>query len=202
MPLSFLSLGDSYTIGEGVLLADSFPYQTVQLLRKAGINACAPEIIAKTAWTTDELSASIERTRLLEEYDLVCLLIGVNDQYRGRAVDEFRSGFKKLVEAAIRFSGGHPQNVYLLSIPDWGVTPFAEGRKRCQVAEEIDAFNEVCKMVSGSLHCKYIDITLSQRTDGNNPVFLAADGLHPSGKEYSKWANLLATSVLSSLQQK
>ena len=199
MPVSFLSLGDSYTIGEQVLLAESFPYKAVQLLREAGVHVYAPEIIAKTGWTTDELAASIESTTLLEQYQLVSLLIGVNNQYRGRPLDEFKIEFRGLLEKAIRFSGGNSHNVYVLSIPDWGVTPFAEGRDRQQIAKEIDGFNDVCKSMATALQCKYIDITESQRIDGNKPEFLAADSLHPSGKEYAKWAALLATAILSGI---
>jgi lysophospholipase L1-like esterase len=199
MPVSFLSLGDSYTIGEGVLLAESFPYQTLQLLRKAGVELYAPEIIAKTGWTTDELSASIEQTMLLPQYGLVSLLIGVNNQYRGRSLDDYKSEFTGLLYKAIRFSGEHPENVYVLSIPDWGVTPFAEGRGKQKIAGEIDAFNEVCQNVSTQLQCKYIDITASQRIDGSRPEFLAGDGLHPSGKEYAKWALKLKGAIIAAL---
>jgi lysophospholipase L1-like esterase len=199
MPVSFLSLGDSYTIGEGVLLAESFPYQTLQLLRKAGVELYAPEIIAKTGWTTDELSASIEQTMLLPQYGLVSLLIGVNNQYRGRSLDDYKSEFTGLLYKAIRFSGEHPENVYVLSIPDWGVTPFAEGRGKQKIAGEIDAFNDVCQNVSTQLQCKYIDITASQRIDGSRPEFLAGDGLHPSGKEYAKWALKLKGAIIAAL---
>jgi hypothetical protein len=199
MPVSFLSLGDSYTIGEGVLLAESFPYQTLQLLRKAGAELYAPEIIAKTGWTTDELSASVDQTTLLPQYGLVSLLIGVNNQYRGRSLDDYKSEFTGLLYKAIRFSGEHPENVYVLSIPDWGVTPFAEGRGRQKIAGEIDSYNYVCQNVSTQLQCKYIDITASQRIDGNRPDFLAADGLHPSGKEYAKWALKLKEAIIAAL---
>ena len=199
MPVSFLSLGDSYTIGEQVLLTDSFPYQVVQLLREAGVQVYAPEIIAKTGWTTDELTASMELITFLPQYELVSLLIGVNNQYRGRTLDNFKTEFTGLLERAIRFSGGNSQNVYVLSIPDWGVTPFAEGRDRQQIAKEIDHYNDVCRMIAAELQCRYIDITDSQRIDGNKPEFLAADGLHPSGKEYAKWAALLATAIISGI---
>lgn len=199
MPASFLALGDSYTIGEQVLLAESFPYQVVQLLRVAGMPVYAPEIIAKTGWTTNELNASIEETTLLPQYDLVTLLIGVNNQYRGLDLAEFKSEFQGLLQKAIRFSGDNTKNVFVLSIPDWSVTSFAEGRDRQQIAREVNEFNYVCRSVTEELLCKYIDITFSQRENGDKPEYLAADGLHPSGKEYAKWAALLATAILSGI---
>lgn len=189
---TYLALGDSYTIGEGVPLQESFPYQFVQLLRKAAggdLLYNAPEIIAKTGWTTDELSAQIQQTTFLPAYDLVSLLIGVNNQYRGRSVTEFENEFTHLLQLAIQFAGGNNKHVIVLSIPDWGVTPFAEGRDRAQVAKEIDAYNAVCQKIAAAFECHYIDITVSQRAVGNKAEFLAADGLHPSGREYEKWAD-------------
>ncbi|HSN62028.1 MAG TPA: SGNH/GDSL hydrolase family protein, partial [Ferruginibacter sp.] len=195
----------SYTIGEGVLLSESFPYQTVQLLRQTaagGWQFTAPEIIAKTGWTTDELNAAIQETTLLAQYDIVSLLIGVNNQYRGRSAAEFKDEFTQLLQKAIAFAGNNPAKVFVLSIPDWGVTPFAEarlpdgqGRDREQIAKEIDAFNDVYKNVSADLQSTYIDITESQRADGTDPEFLAVDGLHPSGKEYAKWAEKLQNAI-------
>ncbi len=206
---TYLALGDSYTIGEGVPLHESFPYQLLQLLRKAaqdntdsrrqglqpltglagsGFLFNAPEIIAKTGWTTDELDTQIQQTRVLPPYDLVSLLIGVNNQYRGRSVTEFEKEFTHLLQLAIQFAAGQPKNVIVLSIPDWGVTPFAEGRDRVQIAKEIDAYNAVCQKMAAGFGCHFINITTSQREDGNKAEFLAADGLHPSGREYGKWA--------------
>ena len=201
MTYTYLALGDSYTIGEQVLLSESFPYQTVQKLRSLPANKlfAAPEIIAKTGWTTDELNASIEQTVFLDKYDIVSLLIGVNNQYRGRSVEEFSTEFLILLQKAIAFAGDKPANVFVLSIPDWGVTPFAEGRKRQQIAAEIDAYNEVCRTAAEKFLCNYIDNTISQRAHGNSPAFLAADGLHPSGIEYEKWAGKLATTIAGSL---
>ena len=225
MNFTYLALGDSYTIGEGVLLSESFPYQTVQLLRQTAVGAgsrrqgfwetptavvnpvggrqfTAPEIIAKTGWTTDELDAAIQQTTFLEQYNVVTLLVGVNNQYRGRSVTEFKVEFTQLLQKAIVLAGGKSQNVFVLSIPDWGVTPFAEAplpheqvRDRQQIALEINAFNEVCKNESTNFVCTYIDVTAAQREDGNKPEFLAGDGLHPSAKEYAKWAGQLSASI-------
>ncbi len=202
---TYLALGDSYTIGEQVLLQESFPYQAVQLLRKRSATNnspkdtyfTAPEIIAKTGWTTDELTSAIEQNVLLSRYDFVSLLIGVNNQYRGRSLSEFETGFTHLLQMAIQFAGNQSKKVFVLSIPDWGVTTFAEGKDRKKIAEEIDAFNEVCKKVSALYQCPFIDITLSQRTDGNKAEFLAADGLHPSAKEYAKWAKQLSEAMMA-----
>ena len=140
---SYLALGDSYSIGEQVAFADNFPNQTVQLLRKDGFGFYAPEIIAKTGWTTDELNDAIENTALLETYDIVSLLIGVNNQYRGSDINKYREQIRFLVSKSIEYAGNAPNRVVVLSIPDRGVTPFASSRDREQIAKDIDAFNFV-----------------------------------------------------------
>ncbi len=196
---SYLALGDSYTIGEQVPFAENFPNQAVQILRRSGLAFYAAEIIAKTGWTTDELSSAIENTTTLKNYDIVSLLIGVNNQYRGRSATEFQIEFEHLLQKAIQFSGNRPYRVIVLSIPDWGVTPFAEGRDRKQVAEEIDLYNDVCRKSAAAFKANFINITTSQREDGSKTEFLAPDGLHPSGKEYKKWAAELADAILKVL---
>ena len=196
---SWLALGDSYTIGEQIPLHESFPYQAVQLLRKAGHSFYAPEIVAKTGWTTDELNGHLNQNIFLPKYDLVSLLIGVNNQYRGRNWYEFKIEFMHLLQRAIEFAGGKNENVYILSIPDWGVTPFAKDSDAVRIAIEIDKYNEQCKVVAEEYKCTYIDITASQRADGNKAEFLAADGLHPNGKEYEKWAKQLVQVMIHNL---
>ena len=196
---SYLALGDSYTIGEQVPFAENFPNQTVQLLRRSGFVFNAAEIIATTGWTTDELNSAIENTSILETYDIVSLLIGVNNQYRGRSAIEFKTEFEHLLQRAIQFADHKPYRVFVLSIPDWGVTPFAEGRDRKQVAGKIDAYNYICEASARQFLANYINITGPQRKDGNNKEFLAADQLHPSGKEYHKWAVNLADAILKEL---
>jgi lysophospholipase L1-like esterase len=188
MPYTYLALGDSYTIGEGVPLFESFPYQAVQLLRKAGRDFHAPEIIAKTGWTTDELMAGIAATQTRETYDVVSLLIGVNNQYRCRSVQEYASEFGELLKDAIRFAGNSPAKVIVLSIPDWGITPFASGRDTKAIAKEIDAYNAVNKKIAQQYKTHYIDITQSTRNAQGDETMLAADKLHPSGKEYAIWS--------------
>jgi lysophospholipase L1-like esterase len=203
MTYSFLALGDSYTIGEGLPIYESFPYQAVQILREAGISFSAPEIIARTGWTTDELNDRIAETKLLPAYDFVSLLIGVNNEYRGRSPREYATQFEELLQQAIQFAGKQPARVFVLSIPDWGVSPFADsslpdtaGRDRAQIAREVDAFNGIAEKIAGQYQIDFIDITANSRavarelavTDG---VF-ASDGLHPSGQQYRYWAEQLA----------
>ena len=206
---NYLALGDSYTIGEQVNLTESFPYQTVQILRQQhgdarssmeSMNFSAPEIIAKTGWTTDELQYAVQHHRFLKIYDFVTLLIGVNNQYRGKNVNDFKREFEQLLQAAIEFAGGKSSRVFVLSIPDWGVTPFAAGKDRQKISAEIDAYNAVCEKSTKENQCIYIDIRQSQRTDANTADFIAADGLHPSGKEYAKWALKLSAAFMNSLK--
>jgi len=188
---SYLALGDSYTIGESVLPEENFPSQTVALLK----DFAAPRIIAKTGWTTDELDAAIDAANISATFDLVTLLIGVNNQYRGRSVSEYKTQFDHLLQRAIHFSGNKTKRVFVLSIPDWGVTPFADGQDRPKIAAAIDAYNATAKLICEQHHVVFIDITTTQRIDGNKKEFLAADGLHPSGKEYAKWAEKLSIAV-------
>ncbi len=200
---SYLALGDSYSIGEQVLPAENFPNQTVTLLNKAaagGNHFAAPEIIAQTGWTTDELDAAVDAAHLVKQYDIVSLLIGVNNQYRGRPVKNFKIEFEHLLQRAIQFANNKPNHVFVLSIPDWGVTPFAAGRDSKKIADEIDAYNNICEKSAAAFKTHFINITTSQRADGNKAGFVAPDGLHPSGKEYSKWAVKLADAILKELK--
>lgn len=192
---TYLALGDSYTIGESVPLYESFPYQAVQLLRKAGQAFHAPEIIAKTGWTTGELSENISKTVFRAPYDFVSLLIGVNNQYRGYDIKEFEAQFEALLKQAIQFAGNHSSHVIVLSIPDWGATPFAADRDRQKIALEIDAYNAICKAKAAAYHARYIDITSGTRASAADSTMLAADKLHPSGKEYARWAKELFEAV-------
>ncbi|MBL7718406.1 MAG: SGNH/GDSL hydrolase family protein [Flavipsychrobacter sp.] len=192
---TYLALGDSYTIGELVPMQENFPHQLVELLNADGIKTTQPVIIAKTGWTTDELAASIREHNLHETFTFVTLLIGVNNQYRGRSVENYREEFTQLLDQAIVFANGHTQNVFVVSIPDWGVTPFAEGKDRAKVATEIDAYNAACKHIALMHKCHFTDITDSTRKNGTAKEYLAEDGLHPSGKEYQVWAERLLPEV-------
>ncbi len=187
---TYLALGDSYTIGESVPEKDRFPIQIADALNAQGITVKNPEIVATTGWTTDELAAGIEKAALDTTYDLVTLLIGVNNQYRGRTLDNYREEYKSLLEQAIWFAGGHPEKVIVLSIPDWGVMPFAEGRDRGKIAREIESYNSACKEITEAGGVKFIDITPISRKARNDSTLVAEDGLHPSGKMYGKWVEI------------
>ena len=189
---TYLALGDSYTIGEGVELQTSFPYQAVSLLRKAGYTFYAPEIIAKTGWTTDELETAINDYAFLPKYDFVSLLIGVNNQYRGRGIIEYKEQFEHLLKRAIALAGGKTEHVFVLSIPDYSVTPFAQSSDTEKIAREIDEYNTLNRALSIQFKVQYLDITDFSRKAKDNANAVVADGLHPSAKEYGKWAKELS----------
>lgn len=196
---TYLALGDSYTIGETVPATDNFPNQAVQLLHKDGFDFNPPEIVAKTGWTTDELQAAINKHHFQNRYDFVSLLIGVNNQYRGRSVDEYKKEFESLLKQAIQFAGNDTSHVVIISIPDWGVTPFAGGRDRAQIAKEIDEYNSANNEIARQYNIYYIDITGWTRKAASDNSLLASDGLHPSGKEYKRWAESIAEFIKSKL---
>ena len=192
---SFLALGDSYTIGEGVEEAGRWPHQLARMLRGHGIPLADPRTIAQTGWTTDELDAAIDAADAAEPlrtHDFVSLLIGVNNQYRGREVDEYAEQFAGLLERAIGFAGGRADRVLVLSIPDWGITPFAqhEAGHRDAISAEIDAYNAAARAVCAQHAVAYIDITPVSRERGAEAAMLAGDGLHPSAAMYAEWARL------------
>lgn len=188
MPIRFLALGDSYTIGESVEATERWPVQLATMLRESGFDVDEPEIIARAGWTTDDLEAAISTADPRGAYGLVSLLIGVNNQYRGRPLDEYRTEFRALLGRAIGFASGVPGRVLVLSIPDWGVTPFGEGRERTRIGAEIDAFNAVNRTETECAGACYVDISQISRRAANQPSLTAADGLHPSGELYRGWA--------------
>lgn len=188
----YLALGDSYTIGESVAPEQRFP---MQLARE--LNLGEPQIIAKTGWTTDELNAAIDAANVQGTFDLVTLLIGVNNQYRGRDVEQYRGEFAALLQRAIGFAGGNARGVVVVSIPDWGVTPFAEGRDRDQVAREIDRYNAINREEAQRAGARYVDITPISR--GGDPALVAEDKLHPSAKQYTAWVRLIAPEARAAL---
>ncbi|MBS0558177.1 MAG: SGNH/GDSL hydrolase family protein [Proteobacteria bacterium] len=192
----FLALGDSYTIGEGLPASENWPHQLAALLHLG-----APEIVARTGWTTDELSVAMDAHAFHPPYDLVTLLIGVNNQYRGRDLENYRTEFRMLLERAIAFAGGNPQHVVVVSIPDWGVTRFGaqSGRDVAQVAREIDAFNAAATEISARSHVHFVDITATSRDRGGNADMLAADGLHPSAAMYARWLATIEPAARSAL---
>lgn len=191
--LTYLALGDSYTIGESVSQSESFPYQVVTQIKARGLNVSNPKIIAKTGWTTDELQAAIKAENLTQTFDVVTLLIGVNNQYRGYSKDTYRKEFKELLQTAINFAGGNKKNVFVVSIPDWGVTPFglSSGKSTKNIAEEIDAFNAINKEETLAMSLIYTDITPASRMAATDLSLVAKDGLHYSAKMHLQWATLL-----------
>lgn len=194
--LRYLALGDSYTIGESVAENERWSNQLATLLG-ADIEV---QIIARTGWTTSELWEGIQAQGVNPPYDMVSLLIGVNNQYRGYDIEEYRTEFIFLLNKAIEYAGGDNQKVFVLSIPDWGVTPFANGRDAEKIASEIDAFNKVNKDESEKAGVAYVDITPVSREAVNDATLIAGDGLHPSGKMYSQWAKLALPIALEILK--
>ena len=194
MRRGFLALGDSYTIGEGVPEAGRWPVQLADLLHARGIAFDAPRIIATTGWTTDELDAGIDAAHaaapIPTDHALVSLLIGVNNQYRGRSLAEYEVQFAGLLERAIEFAGGEASRVIVLAIPDWGVTPFAiqSGRDRAQIATQLDAFNLSAQRMTEARGARFVDTAPVSRERGGEVAMLADDGLHPSGAMYALWA--------------
>jgi len=197
---TFLALGDSYTIGQSVLSAENFPNQTVQLLKNSGFEFKAADIVATTGWTTDELQTNINNHSFNPPYDIVTLLISVNNQYPSRPVDTYKPEFENLLKQAIQFAGGKADHVIVLSIPDWGVTPFASGRDRDQIAREINEYNAANKTISENYKVHYIDITPWTREAANDLSLIAGDGLHPSAKEYKRWAEKIARIIINELK--
>lgn len=194
----YLALGDSYTIGEGVAESARYPVQLADQLSAEGY-AVTVEIIARTGWTTAELQRGIDNRNPEGEYELVTLLIGVNNQFRQRSLDEYQMEFRQLLLRAIGYAGGDASRVIVLSIPDYGVTPFATGLRRELIAAEIDSFNAVNRQQSEALGARYVDITPISRRAGSDLSLLAADGLHPSGKMYGEWVDLLLPVAIDAL---
>lgn len=195
---NYLALGDSYTIGEGVPADKNFPNQLVSLLQEEyDIEFHTPEIIAVTGWTTDELKAGIAERNPQGTYDLVTLLIGVNNQYRGRDVNEYKAEFEALLDQAILFAGGNYKRVIVVSIPDWGHTPFAREKEvdEHKVAGEIALYNEAKQAVTLAKGVRFLDITGMTRTLAQDPSYLVEDQLHYSEKLYREWAECLAPLV-------
>ncbi|RNF82808.1 SGNH/GDSL hydrolase family protein [Montanilutibacter psychrotolerans] len=194
-PLSWLALGDSYTIGEGVADEGRWPHQLAAKLHGEGIAIAEPRTIATTGWTTDELYSALDMAEPLGQWDFVSLLIGVNNQYRGRSLVDYRGEFRTLLDRAIGYARGRRNRVLVLSIPDWGVTPFAaaqyaqqRGRDSDQIAAELDAYNAAAAELCIVHGVAFVDVTAISRTHGAQTAMLADDGLHPSAAMYALWA--------------
>ena len=197
-PVRYLALGDSYTIGESVAEEERWPNQLVALVNSS--KEIDVTIIARTGWTTSELWQGIQAANPQGTYDMVSLLIGVNNQYRGYDINEYREEFRFLLEKSIEYAGGNPEHVIVLSIPDWGVTPFAWGRDTTQIAADIDAYNAINLEESQKAGVHYVDVTPVSREAVNDPTLIAADGLHPSGKMYAEWAKLALSVAVEILE--
>lgn len=201
--IRYLALGDSYTIGESVPENERWSNQLAELLRASPqLDGRDVEvtIIARTGWTTAELWQGIEMRAIQPPYDMVSLLIGVNNQYRGYDINEYREQFRFLLEKAIEYAGDKPANMFVLSIPDWGVAPFAAGRDAAKIAQEIDSFNVVNREEAEKLGVAYVDVTPVSREAANDPSLIAGDGLHPSGRMYAEWAKLALPIALGILE--
>ena len=193
---TYLALGDSYTIGESVAYESNFPNQ---LSKQLG-NVKSPTIIARTGWTTGELIEAIKNSDIQgKKYDIVTLLIGVNNQYRGQSKDIYRTEFVQLLNTAINFSGDNKAHVFVVSIPDWGVTAFAAGRDRTQIAADIDAFNAIAKQETDKLGVAYVNITSISKQAATDAGLTANDGLHPSAKMYGLWVGEILPAIKNQL---
>lgn len=192
---TFLALGDSYTIGESVQPLERFPNQTASLLGKDSLSVDAPKIIAATGWTTFNLITALNSSTVHTDYDIVTLLIGVNNQYQDQPIDQYKSEFAELLRRAIAFAGKRKTHVIVLSIPDYSVTPFASQSDTARIAQEIDAFNLANKKITEDAGVNYLDITPISREAKSDSSLIATDGLHPSAAQYNEWSLLLAPMI-------
>ncbi len=182
----FLALGDSYTIGESVAEKERWPVQLTAAMRNGGVKIDDPRIIATTGWRTDQLKKAILDANLTNEYGLVSLLIGVNNQYQKRTAESYAPEFEELLNMAVTLAGGKKENVFVVSIPDYGFTPFGQP-KQVEISEAIDAFNDVNRGITAKMGIKYVNITDLTREGLAKPEYVAGDGLHPSGGMYTLW---------------
>lgn len=188
---TFLALGDSYTIGEGVSKDRNWPNQLIYRLNSVGFALDPPTIIATTGWTTDELSGAISQGKFDSAYDLVSLLIGVNNQYRGYPIDQYRTEFVQLLARALAFAGTNKKRVFVVSIPDYGVTPFGKTKDPTKISEELEEYNRIAQQICLEMKIKFINITTVSRQAGGDPELTAPDHLHPSAKMYGLWVEAI-----------
>ena len=191
----YLALGDSYTIGESVAERDRWPNQLVASLHRHGIEFGKLTIIATTGWRTDDLKKAVTRAHLKNEYGLVSLLIGVNNQYQGKPADQYAVEFEDLLKTAIQLAGGKKENVLVVSIPDYGYTPFGKS-KQAVISSAIDEFNGINNRITQGHGIKYVNITDISRNGLEQPALVAPDGLHPSGKMYALWVERIVESLV------
>lgn len=200
-PVSYLALGDSYTIGEQVSARQRWPRQLARALRDSGLTMAAPTIIAQTGWTTTDLRSTINEADLNAPYDLVSLLIGVNDQYDGLDFEQYPRRFEYLLQRAIALAGGDPSHVVVVSIPDYSVTPFGQQHHPDKTARELARYNAVNKQITERLGARYVNITPGSRKAADDPSLLAGDGLHPSGAMYRQWVHQIVATLWPDILQ-
>jgi lysophospholipase L1-like esterase len=199
VPARFLALGDSYTIGQSVPVEGRWPVQMAARLGEEDRPVEDPEIIARTGWTTGELSMAMDARDPQGPYEVVSLLIGVNDQFRGGAPGPYRGNFRALLDRAIDLAGGAPCRVVVLSIPDYGATPFGQARDPGAIGDDIDAFNVVNREETDDAGAEYVDVTAISRRGVDEPALVANDGLHPSGAQYALWVEAAAPAFRTAL---
>lgn len=196
---TLLALGDSYTIGQSVEDSARFPAQAARMLNTGGINMKAPDYVAQTGWTTTDLLEALDHTTIRAPYDYVTLLIGVNNQFQGMDIRDYSTGFTQLLNKSIRYAGDKPSHVMVVSIPDYSITPIVPAPARGSISAAIDAYNSINRAITQQNGCKYLDISALYRQGENDPALIAADHLHPSGREYAKWA-MLVSNYIQTLQ--
>jgi acyl-CoA thioesterase-1 len=201
LPLRFLALGDSYTIGEGVRETERWPNLLALALEARGVRVATPEIIARTGWTTADLTHAIERSQLTPPYDLVTLLIGVNDQFQGYQESSYPQRFRQLLERAIGLAGGDSKRAIVISIPDYSVTPFAKRFDPPAIHAALERYNEVNRNISNEMGVAHVDITALSRGAQKDLTLLAADQLHPSAKMYRGWVELVLPAAEEALRK-
>lgn len=186
----FLALGDSYTIGESVAESDRWPVLLANSINNGeyGFSISIPDMIATTGWTTQELKAAIDEQKPDKDYDLVSLLIGVNNQYRGYPLEEYPDQFHELLDLAIAHAAGDKNRVIVLSIPDYGFTPFGQPKQE-KISKGIDEYNSINRRITEDRGVRYYNITDISRNGLTETSLVASDKLHPSGEQYKLWVD-------------
>lgn len=201
VPFNYLALGDSYTFGQTVDAKDRYPDILSDSLAQDGFRNDSTIILARTGWTTSDLLQAIEQENLQDTFSMVSLLIGVNNQFRGGSIEQYETEFKELLQIAIQYTGGNKEKVFVISIPDYGYTPFGLNRDTMMITQEINEFNALNKMISDDMGISYFDITPISRLGLVEPELVTADNLHPSGKMYQRWVDLMYDDVKSLLEK-